>query len=60
MDTFATNENLIAAGITPEHAKAIMTAIAESASGKDYVTKADVADMATKSDITGLKTDIAA
>ena len=58
MDTFTINENLIAAGIMPDHAKAIMTAIAESASGKDYVTKADVADMATKSDLAKLETQL--
>ena len=33
MDTFATNENLIAAGITPERAKVITTAIAEAVNG---------------------------
>ena len=54
MDTFATNENLIAAGLMPEHAKAIMTAIADL----EYVTKADVADMATKSDIAKLETQL--
>ena len=58
MDTFTINENLIAAGLMPEQAKAIMTAIAESASGKDYVTKADVADMATKSDLAKLGTQV--
>ena len=54
MDTFTINENLIAAGITPEHAKAIMTAIAKL----EYVTKADVADMATKSDIAKLEAQL--
>ena len=60
MDTFATNENLIAAGITPDHAKAIMTAIAESASGKDYVTKADMAKLEIKleSDTAGMATKL--
>ncbi|MGI9346794.1 MAG: hypothetical protein ACR2PV_02250 [Gammaproteobacteria bacterium] len=54
MDTLTINENLIAAGIMPDHAKAIMTAIADL----EYVTKADVADMATKSDLAKLETQL--
>ena len=54
MDTFTINENLIAAGLMPEHAKAIMTAISKL----EYVTKADVADMATKSDIAKLEAQL--
>ena len=60
MDALAINEKLIAAGLMPEHAKAIMTAIAESVDDKKSATKADITDMAKKSDVIDMakKSDI--
>ena len=54
MATLDINEELIAADFTPKQAKGLANVFAKS----EYVTKADVADMATKSDLAKLETQV--
>ena len=58
MDTFTINENLIEADYKSKQEEELKK-IANTFAKPEYVTKADVADMATKLDIAELKTGIA-
>ena len=46
------------AGFTPEHAEATAEALADALRVQDLVTKADIANFATKTDVAELKADI--
>ena len=48
------------AGFSPAHAEAAADAFADAVGGQDLVTKADIREMATKADISQVRSEVAA